>query len=92
MVAITHQLECPRLFVKGFSGTSEELEGLAKVYGVVEKVHLKGRKMAYIIMGSAEGAQKVMGGLNRRKVGKQRITISYFLTKGQVKEKRKQIS
>ena len=92
VVAITHQLECPRLFVKGFSGTSEELEGLAKVYGVVEKVHLKGRKMAYIIMGSAEGAQKVMGGLNRRKVGKQRITINYFLTKGQVKEKRKQMS
>ena len=92
VVAITHQLECRRLFVKGFSGTSEELEGLAKVYGVVEKVHLKGRKMAYITMGSPEEAQKLMGGLNRRKVGKQRVSISYFLTKGQVKENMKQAS
>ena len=91
-VAIAHKQKATKLFVKNFYGTWKELEEAVKVYGVVKKVHLKGKKMGYIIMGSPEEGEKVTGGLNRRKVGKQRVSISYFLTKGQVKENMKQAS
>ena len=78
--AITHQ-SSSLLFVKNFYGKNKELEEAAEVYGVVKKIRLKGHKMAHILMESPEGAKRVLGNLNGKKVGKFKITLSYFMTK-----------